>query len=99
MLLFLVPQQLTLFRLEPHAGADNPPVKDLVREGRTGPQWRRAVRAYLELRAGDSWRDLTNPRHRNDPLRWEYLLAIRLLNGLDCAPARIAEPARERLRA
>jgi hypothetical protein len=96
--LCLVPHQLSLFRLEaappaaydgrhsPHLEMDN-----TLRDRRTGDQWRRSIIAYLLFRAGEPWRSMSDPAHRNDPCRWEYLDAVRLLDELRYAPA--AAPA------
>lgn len=63
-------------------------VAESERRDRTGDQWILAVVGYLEYRAGSSWRKLHISTQRQSPVRWHYLLAIRLL--LD---VRYAEPS------
>lgn len=52
------------------------------RDGRTSDQWLRSVGAYLEWRAGECWRNLARPEHRNSLERWEYLAAARLVDDV-----------------
>jgi hypothetical protein len=61
-------------------------MEDSERDHRTGDQWLRSVIAYLEFRAGDSWRNLSNQKLRNSPVRWEALDAIRLIKEVRYAP-------------
>jgi hypothetical protein len=60
-------------------------MSDRERDRRTGGQWLRAVKAYLEFGAGSAWRRLSDPEQRNSPVRDWYLGGIRTLNGI---PAR-----------
>ena len=48
--------------------------------------------AYLEWRAGESWRIFGRAGHRSDPERWDYLDAVRLIETI-----RYAEPRRPQL--
>ncbi len=57
-------------------------MNDRERDGRTGGQWLRATRAYLEFGAGDAWRRLSDPEQRNSPERAWYLGGIRTMNGM-----------------
>lgn len=50
---------------------------DPERDRRTGPQWLRSTLAYLEFRAGSSWR-----RDRWQPERLYYLDGIRAIHSL-----------------
>lgn len=94
MQLFAVPYQLSLFPAvtRADAGQSNPPVGESERDRRSGSQWLKSIHAYLEFRAGESWRRLESPAQRNSPDRWEYLEAIRFLNdltsGLEYRPVR-----------
>jgi hypothetical protein len=54
-------------------------MNDEARDRRTGGQWLRSVRAYLEFRSGDSWR---RGEDRNAPERWYYIDGLRTLNGI-----------------
>lgn len=60
-------------------------MSDRERDRRSGGQWLRAVKAYLEFGAGSAWRRLSDPDQRNSPERDWYLGGIRTLNGI---PAR-----------
>ena len=75
-----IPLQLDLF---PYSSliqpAASPSLGDEERDRRSPGQWLRAVRAYLEFRAGDAWR---RSGDRNSPERLYYLDGLRLLNGL-----------------
>jgi hypothetical protein len=48
-------------------------------DGRSGLQWLKSAIGYCEWRAGLDWR---RSSQRNDPERWYYLDAVRLLNDL-----------------
>jgi hypothetical protein len=50
------------------------------KDSRTGDQLLRSVVAYLDWRAGDSWRRLGTHAGRFSPSRLEYLEAIYLIN-------------------
>jgi hypothetical protein len=52
---------------------------DSERDRRSGSQWLRSIKGYLEWRAGLAWR---RGEDRNSPERWQYLDALRLLNGI-----------------
>jgi hypothetical protein len=54
-------------------------MSDEERDRRSGAQWMRSVRAYLNFRAGDAWRRGTD---RWASERWYYIDAIRLLNEI-----------------
>ena len=80
MALQVVPFQLLLF---PGSRAHNwhpSPLGCAVREKRTGVQWVKSVIGYLEWRAGESWRRLSDPEQRFDPERWDYLAAARAVH-------------------
>lgn len=66
-------------------------MSDRERDRRTGGQWLRAVKAYLEFGAGSAWRRLSDPEQRNSPVRDWYLGGIRTMNGI---PVRDPLPAR-----
>jgi hypothetical protein len=76
-------------------------MSDRERDRRSGGQWLRAVKAYLEFGAGSAWRRLSDPDQRNSPERDWYLGGIRTLNGIPArgdsaqdVPARVgAKPA------
>ena len=53
-----------------------------LRELRTGPQWLRALTAYLDFKTGDSWRRLSDPAQRRDPDRVWYLDGLTFLQNL-----------------
>jgi hypothetical protein len=57
-------------------------MSDRERDRRTGGQWLRAVKAYLEFGAGSAWRRLSDPEQRNSPVRDWYLGGIRTMNGI-----------------
>jgi hypothetical protein len=50
-----------------------------VRDKRTGLQWIKSVIGYLEWRAGEPWRRLSDPEQRFDSERWDYLDAARVV--------------------
>ena len=80
--------QLSLFPWRPESD-----LKSVERhDSRTPDQLIRSVIAYLEWRAGESWRNLTFRADRNDQDRWDYLDAVRLV-----AKMRYAEPRRPQL--
>lgn len=54
-------------------------MSDSERDARTCAQWLQSVRAYLEFRAGTTWRHYAD---RNEDY-WAYVGAIRCLNDLD----------------
>ena len=56
--------------------------RDRERDRRTGGQWLRGVKAYLEFGAGSAWRRLSDPEQRNSPERDWYLGGIRTMNGI-----------------
>jgi hypothetical protein len=56
---------------------------DDERDQRTGGQWLRSIAAYMDWRAGTSWRRSGDRFH---PERLWYVNGIRCLNGLDLAP-------------
>lgn len=57
-------------------------MNDSERDGRSGGQWIRATKAYLEFGAGDAWRRLSDPEQRNSPERAWYLGGIQTMNGI-----------------
>jgi hypothetical protein len=57
-------------------------MSDCERDRRTGGQWLRAVKAYLEFGSGSAWRRLSDPEQRNSPVRDWYLGGIRTMNGI-----------------
>ena len=63
-------------------------------ENRSGDQILRSVQAYLEFRAGSSWRNVVSSERWN-PQRLEYLSAIRLIQSLRfCPPVNSSIPKR-----
>lgn len=95
--------QLDLFQSEP-LHAEVQAMEDSERDRRSGPQWLKAVRSYLQFQSGDSWRRLSDPLQRNSPERIWYLNGIRRLNSLGaghCAalPTRLLEKKTDDLRA
>lgn len=82
--------QLDLFAPVPLAlnarSASRWKMSDRERDCRTGGQWLRAVKAYLEFGAGTAWRRLSDPEQRNSPERNWYMGGIRTMNGI---PARV----------
>ena len=58
-------------------------VNDQERDRRSGGQWLRSIRAYLNFRAGCSWRRLGSPQDRNSPEYSWYIGGIRTLNGIE----------------
>lgn len=84
--LTLVPHQLLLFPgTRAHSWSPSPQgIK--VRENRSGKQWVESVIGYCEWRAGNPWRRLSDPAQRNDPERWDYLDASRLIHQKFYAP-------------
>jgi hypothetical protein len=88
----LVWSQLDLFThgaLAPTRSAGAPPrgprlckMNDRERDDRSGGQWLRATKAYLEFGTGDAWRRLSDPEQRNSPERAWYLAGIRTMNGI-----------------
>jgi hypothetical protein len=67
-------------------------VESGLRNRRTCEQWLRSIAEYCLWRAGESWRSLRLPEHRNDPERWDYLDAARLIEDCRHAPIRRIEP-------
>ena len=61
-------------------------MSDRERDRRTGGQWLRAVKAYLEFGAGSAWRRLSDPEQRDSPERNWYLGGIRTMNGIPAVP-------------
>ena len=68
------------------------PVESGLRNRRTCEQWLRSISEYCLWRAGERWRSLTLPEHRNDPERWAYLDAARLIEDCRYTPIRKLEP-------
>lgn len=102
-MLRLVWFQLHLFDLGPRP-ARWQPMDDAERDRRSGREWLRSIRTYLEFRSGSSWRSLTNPAHRWDPERLWYLDGLREVSSLiagrtQALPLRILENKTDDLRA
>jgi len=55
---------------------------DAERDRRSGVQWLRSVRSYLEFRGGESWRRLSDPEQRWHPERLVYLDGIRAITTI-----------------
>jgi hypothetical protein len=80
-MLSIVPWQLLLFPdARPHNWRPFP-AGQVLRDKRSGQQWIKSVIAYCEFRAGEPWRRLSDPDQRNDPERWAYLDAARLIHS------------------
>jgi hypothetical protein len=72
--------QLDLF---PHKLlTDDSVMEDFDRDCRSGPQWLRAVLAYLDFGAGDRWRRLSDPLQRWHRDRLWYLSGIQTINNV-----------------
>jgi hypothetical protein len=78
-MLSIVPVQLLLFAWRKVHSWRPFPAGQMLRDQRTARQWIDSVTAYCEWRAGESWRCLSDSEQRNDPERWAYLDAIRLI--------------------
>lgn len=91
----LVSQQLSLFP-DSEPRQYRPSMDDLERDRRSGGQWLRSIKAYLEFGAGNAWRRMSDPVQRWSPEREWYLNGIRCLNGIG-RPDFIAAEDRPRL--
>jgi hypothetical protein len=76
-LLTLVTKQLLLFPGHPaHNWRPSPLSGRGLRDKRSARQWIDSVTAYLQWRAGEPWRSLSDPEQRNCQERRDYLDAV-----------------------